>query len=113
MGIAFLFISMIARWWSGYQSFGSVMYRGRIVEIARAARCLKTRSTPYTCKAMAAVLVMTWAARHPAAGSGRSTDVPGNIYKREEIASVPLQQVGRATFRRPRIRRCWAEHNNT
>ncbi len=53
---------------------------------------------PYTRKLMAAVPVADPGHRHPQRVL-LSDDVPGNIYKRgEEIASVPLQQVGPGHF---------------
>ena len=75
----------------------AVMYRGRIVEIGRAARCLKTRSTPIPVSSWPPY---RWPTRATVIRSGSCCLMTsGNIYKRgEEIASVPLQQVGPGHF---------------
>ena len=97
MGIAFLFISHDMAVVERISHRVAVMYRGRIVEIGPRRAVFETRSTP--------IPVSSWPPyrwptghRHPQRVL-LSDDVPGNIYKRgEEIASVPLQQVGPGHF---------------
>ena len=94
MGIAFLFISHDMAVVERISHRVAVMYRGRIVEIGPRRAVFENPQHPYTRKLMAAVPVADPAYRHPQRVL-LSDDVPGNIYKRgEEMASVPLQQVG-------------------
>ncbi|CCM95411.1 Dipeptide transport ATP-binding protein DppD (TC 3.A.1.5.2) [Klebsiella pneumoniae subsp. pneumoniae ST512-K30BO] len=98
MGIAFLFISHDMAVVERISHRVAVMYRGRIVEIGPRRAVFENPQHPYTRKLMAAVPVADPGHRHPQRVL-LSDDVPGNIYKRgEEIASVPLQQVGPGHF---------------
>ncbi len=98
MGIAFLFISHDMAVVERISHRVAVMYRGRIVEIGSRRAVFENPQHPYTRKLMAAVPVADLGHRHPQRVL-LSDDVPGNIYKRgEEIASVPLQQVGPGHF---------------
>jgi glutathione transport system ATP-binding protein len=98
MGIAFLFISHDMAVVERISHRVAVMYRGRIVEIGPRRAVFENPQHPYTRKLMAAVPVADPAYRHPQRVL-LSDDVPGNIYKRgEEMASVPLQQVGPGHF---------------
>ena len=98
MGIAFLFISHDMAVVERISHRVAVMYRGRIVEIGPRRAVFENPQHPYTRKLLDAVPVAD-PTHQRTQRVLLSDELPGNIYKRGDVAvSVPMQQVSPGHF---------------